>query len=150
MKGQTVILEHVFLTGGTFIIFLMVVVSFAAINQYFIIRRTNDVLQVIAERTAVAVVTAYEEGREINSTEEPVVKLYLDLPQDIAGRPYEVQYDDSSRSLLAWSGQSMARSTLLGIPDRTELEGKITGSSGSAYVSYYRSDNRVVLGVEWR
>lgn len=150
MRGQTILLEHVLLTAGTFLIFIMVVLSFAAINQYFTIRRTNDVLAVIAEQTAVAVVSAYEQGQPLETSEEPAVTIYLDLPQDVSGRQYEVTYEEDSGTLLATSGQSRARAELLGLARRIDIDGKISGSSGSAYVSYYRSDDRIVIGVEWR
>lgn len=150
MKGQTVLLEHVFLTAGTFLIFIMIVISFSGINQYFQLRKTNEVLGVLAEQTAVAIVTAYEEGQAFNASSEPVITIYLDFPRDLSGRPYEITFEEDTKTLLALSGQTRARSDLLGIPDRVEIDGKITASSGSAYVSYYRSSDRILIGVEWR
>jgi len=150
MRGQTVLLEHVLLTSGTFLIFVAVVISFAAINQYFVLRRTNDALLMMAEQASVGIVTAYEHGKELNASQEPVVKIYLDFPADISGRPYDIYYDEQTRTVVAVCGESSGRADLLGIPDRTQIEGKISASSADAYVSYYRSSNTIVLGVEWR
>ena len=146
MRSVSPIVEHIILSAGALVFFVMVVITFNSIQAEMLKDDMNNRLTNLANQVALRVVKAYEAGRILEelSPDEPVARLYLDLPTSIAGYPYVIRASDGK--ITAASKIQSVEVELLGLERDFSLEGKIVGSiTRKPAVSYYKSRNLVIL-----
>lgn len=146
MRAISPIIEHVLLSAGALMFFILVVVSFNSVQTVMIKDDITNRLENMSNQVALAISQAILAGEKVEEMdpEQPVVQIRLDLPQSLAGYQYVVKYEDGN--ILARAKGEEASSDLLDIEKNLTIEGKITGSAvRKPTISYYRTKKLIIL-----
>lgn len=135
-RGQRVIVEHVLLLAATFSMLVTVSLLFSALGSKIAEFQTRDGLNSLSEQTSIAIIQAYEAGRQTSSQGQPPVRIVLNsFPPTIAGREYTIFYQANEKSIVA---MSKADRVTVRVPVPVPVEGKLYSSFGQrAAVSYF-------------
>jgi hypothetical protein len=146
MRAVSPIIEHIILSAAALVFFVLVVLTFTNIQTELLEDDVNNRLTNLANQVALGIVQAYETGRLLEETnpQEPIVRLYLDLPTTVSGYSYVVRPSDGK--IVAASKGQLVEVDLLGLERDFDIEGKVVGSSTrKTAVSYYKSQKLFVL-----
>ncbi len=135
-RGQRSIVEHVLLLAATFSMLVTVSLLFSSLNSKVAEFQIRDSLNSLSEQTSIAIVQAYEAGRQTVSQGQPPVRIVLNsFPQTIAGRGYTIFYEASEKSIIAVSKADRVK---VRVPVPIPVEGTLYSSFGQqAAVSYF-------------
>lgn len=146
MKAVSPIVEHLLLSASALVFFVFVVYMFTSIQEQLLDDDIKNRLTNLSDQVALKIAQAYQTGRSLEEIrpDEPVVRLYLDLPSTVSGYSYLVRYDGSE--VIASSHGQIASAPLLGLERDLAIEGKLVGSkTRKPSVTYYKSQNRLIL-----
>ncbi len=135
-RGQRAIVEHVLLLAATFSMLVTVSLLFSALNSKVAEFQIRDSLNSLSEQTSIAIVQAYEAGRQTSPQGQPPVRVVLNsFPQTIAGREYTIFYQANEKSIIAVSKADRVK---VRVPVPIPVEGTLYSSFGQrASVSYF-------------
>ena len=146
MRAVSPVIEHLLLSAAALVFFVFVVYMFTSVQDQLLKDDVNNRLINLSNQVALKIAQAYETGRLLDeiSPDEPVVRLYLDLPSTVSGYSYVVRFDEDN--ILAATHGQIAQAPLLGLERDFSIEGKLVGSdTRKPAVTYYKSQNRLVL-----
>jgi hypothetical protein len=146
MRAISPIIEHVILSAGALVFFVLVVLTFSSIQTELLKDDVNNRLTNLANQVSLKIIQAYETGRLLDEADpsKPVARLYLDLPATVSGYNYVVRPVDGK--ILASSKAQSVEVGLLGLDRDINIQGKLVGSlTRKPAVSYYKSQNLVIL-----
>lgn len=135
-KGQRAIVEHILLLAATFSMLVAITFLFGSLGSKISELQLKDGLNSLAEQASIAVVEAYEAGRQAVPGGQPPVRIILSgFPQSIAGSEYTITYLPSETSIVA---VSKAERVKVRLPLAVPIEGALYSSFGQRpAVSYF-------------
>lgn len=145
-RGQRSIVEHVLLLAATFSMLVTVSLLFSSLNSKVAEFQVRDGLNSLSEQTSIAIVQAYEAGRQTTSAGQPPVRIVLNsFPQTIAGREYTILYQADEKSIIAVSKADRVK---VRVPVPIPVEGTLYSSFGQqAAVSYFSAPGHCVVST---
>lgn len=147
VRGQKEIVEFVILSAASLALLVAVAFIFSFVSATMMDAQLKNGAAILAEEVATAITMVYEtvgEGKSFNGTEQPVLRITLDLPTTLGGREYTVFY--SNNTVIALVAGFRADSPVpLAEGSSITTTGTVFSSTQKAAVSYYSDQNLIKL-----
>ncbi len=148
MRGQKEIVEFVILSAASLALLVAISYIFSYVSATMMDSQLRNGAGILSEEVAATITMVYETvggGQTFNGTEQPVLRVTLDLPQTLGGREYTIFFSNNTVMAIVAGFRADTPVPAAEGSDITTSGTIFSSSSQQAAVSYYSDQNLIKL-----